>query len=404
VWPARFSTGASAVHVAVGAQRVEIDSTSVEIVDRHWADALDAAIALQPRRPGAPMHVVVSEHWLACAVLPWSGALGGAGAESFARARLGAAGFDVAADALVRLDDAPFGAPRLAVAYPRALVAALEEAARALGASLAGILPLGAAAWRVHRLHGEALAVLDAAALTVLHGNARWIGHLSIRAAQPTWAAVRTQWRRLRLRDVQLAARERLCVLDLAGELPANDEPELRRLAAPQAGLAGVARAAGALRSPLDALDARPRAKARHWLAAACAAAAAGVLVLQAWQVHDELQARSASPARPAAPAHESVPWTREDLARVQSVNAAVRELNLPIAGLLAALQPPRDVRVAVLAVDVLGSAQQDGASMVRIAAEAPSGIDMARLTRHEVDESAADKPYRFTLEATWRE
>jgi hypothetical protein len=101
-------------------------------------------------------------------------------------------------------------------------------------------------------------------------------------------------------------------------------------------------------------------------------------------------------------------------------VNAAVRELNLPISALLAALQPPADLRVAVLGVDVTSGAQAAaGTSSVKISAQARAGADMARyvayvaqrrpfdsayLVRHEIAGDAPDRPYRFTVEAAWKE
>ena len=116
--------------------------------------------------------------------------------------------------------------------------------------------------------------------------------------------------------------------------------------------------------------------------------------------------------------------WSREELAKVQAVNAAVRELNLPIAALLRALEPARDIHVAVLSVETTGgagvaggAAAEVGGASVRIEAEARTSADMLRyvafvserkpftrayLTQHEVRSATGERPYRFTVEAPW--
>jgi hypothetical protein len=137
----------------------------------------------------------------------------------------------------------------------------------------------------------------------------------------------------------------------------------------------------------------------------------AGTLELAA-----ERQARM--PALPVPPK-----WTREELGRVRAVNAAIREINLPIGAVLRALQPPRDIRVALLGIAVeptsadLGSADAQRATL-KISAESASGTEMTRyvgylagrpplerayLVSHVVEAGSA-YPYRFTVEVAWRE
>jgi hypothetical protein len=146
----------------------------------------------------------------------------------------------------------------------------------------------------------------------------------------------------------------------------------------------------------------------------------AGGLSLLAWQAVqrvnglqqqlEAVQLRSA-PAAPAA-------LSRDEQARVPAVNAAIREMNLPVSALLQALQPPRDIRVAVLGVDVLG-ASPGATTGIKITGEARTGAEMARyvafvssrkpftgayLTRHEIDDTTPERPYRFTVEAAWND
>ena len=102
-------------------------------------------------------------------------------------------------------------------------------------------------------------------------------------------------------------------------------------------------------------------------------------------------------------------------------MSTAIRELNLPISAILHALQPPQDIRVAVLGLETTnassGAAGQP--TSVKIMAEARTGADMARyvafvaerkpfiaayLTQHEINTSVPEQPYRFTVEALWNE
>src|SRR5204863_302376 len=64
-----------------------------------------------------------------------------------ARSHLAATGFDVQAHDL-RRDDAGFGQPALAVAYPAALLQALRAWAGELGAELESVLPASVLAWQ----------------------------------------------------------------------------------------------------------------------------------------------------------------------------------------------------------------------------------------------------------------
>lgn len=111
--------------------------------------------------------------------------------------------------------------------------------------------------------------------------------------------------------------------------------------------------------------------------------------------------------------------WSRDDLRRIKAVNAAIRQMNIPIAELLGTLQPPSGIDVAVLNVDVSGYGEQDvdADGRVKITAEARTGAGMAwyvgylaerkhfsdvYLIHHEIAERQPDQPYRFSLEAKW--
>jgi hypothetical protein len=147
-------------------------------------------------------------------------------------------------------------------------------------------------------------------------------------------------------------------------------------------------------------------------LGAALVAVLLGELIQNARIMH-EFEARL-NGMRPTQPVATAPAWRREELSKVRAVNKAVRELNLPIAAILRALRPPRDIRVAVLGVDAASSEAQS----IKIVAEAASGAEMARyvgvisgrepfsaayLIKHEIDEKSPGRPYRFTVDAPWR-
>ena len=103
-------------------------------------------------------------------------------------------------------------------------------------------------------------------------------------------------------------------------------------------------------------------------------------------------------------------------------------QLNLPTEGMLKVAAPPRDLRVALLSIDMDGTTvaappsdrvTRAASLPFRVTAESPSAAEMAGyvaylgdrphvvtayLLRHEVAENEPAKPYRFTVELAWRE
>lgn len=399
------------------------------------------------------LRVLVADCWLTWATLPWSESLADpATADAYVRAQLAAGGTPCDAADAVCVDDAAYGQPRAVARFPAGVTDDLERFAAGLGVALRSVCPLSVAAWTVAPRGGTpALAVLDEGLTAVVQGGRR-LGEVIVRGplsevveGDAPMRALQGLWNRLRARDPQFAALPGLAVLDLAQVVghASLSEAALPDAALP-AGLQCVTWPAQPLGAPSSrrlqlaalfasstasrpsGLDAVAAAEARPWLrwAAAAAAAAALLGVAQAWQLARQVQATQAewTALREApAPVVRHAPWSREDLARVQAVNTAVRELNLPISALLAALQPPGDLRVAVLGVDVASGAPvvAGGSSSVKISAQARSGADMARyvayvaqrrpfgsayLVRHEIATEAPDRPYRFTVEAQWKD
>jgi hypothetical protein len=405
-------------------------------------DVLAAALQrVQSLPAGAVMRVLVADNWLAAATVPWNPAMQRpAGMAAAARGRLAAAGFRIGPGDTVRVDEAPFGVPRLVLTYPAALIDVLSLAAARLDARLASVLSLSVAGWALARRNGNgaqsALALLDGKMITVARGTggarAR-LNELTIRtgigAPETARHSLHALWQRLCLRDPQLVSVAGVALLDLGtrhGSAPVSARPfVVLDIPAPGRGPAAtpglcLAAATRLRRDPLDALAGGSPMSARRTLLLAGAALLAVAMVVQAVQAARSvrrLQAGLVSTARGTAAAPRPVNWSREELVRVQAVNVAIRELNLPFSAILRALEPPPDLRVAVLAVTTAASKSGAQPSSVKIVAEARTGAEMARyvaflaerrpftgayLTEHEIDETSAERPYRFTLEASW--
>ena len=171
------------------------------------------------------------------------------------------------------------------------------------------------------------------------------------------------------------------------------------------------------------------------------------------------LQARiAAAQPRRAAPAALPAARQREQEQQVKAVAEAVRQLNLPVPRLLKTLQAPSDMHVALLGLDLNGQPAQDGddgangankanganganaanaaiaasttkpanaaapqgpAGSLKITAEAETARDMLNylaflnqqplfrsvyLVKHELAIGDPVHPYRFQLEAQWRQ
>jgi hypothetical protein len=130
-------------------------------------------------------------------------------------------------------------------------------------------------------------------------------------------------------------------------------------------------------------------------------------------------QAQPRRAARPQLPPERQ----REHDAQLKLVADAVRQLNLPVTRLIKTVQAPGDVRVALLGLDLNGEAGPDqgsrAAGALKIAAEAETAQDMINylaflnqqslfrsvyLVKHEMNMAAPEHPYRFQLEAQWRQ
>jgi hypothetical protein len=390
--------------------------------------------------PVMQIRVLVADGCLALLGVPWSHSLkGAASALMQVRQKMFEAGFTLAEDDVLRLDDAPFGVPRLAIAYPAVLLAACYGMAEQLQARLESLLPFSVAGWQALPSLGirnvRALLILDEGQVSVARtctAQTARLGEVSLRPVghQATATGLTQVWQRLSLREPWLANLTAVPVLDLrsGGTSTACVPQTFVLLPLPeQEGAAGALspalRLAGRLPSigggALDAVFSQARSGIWSRLALLGMAFLAASTCFEAIQAHMDVDAAQNALNATVKVRHVSMPapaWSREELAQINVVNGAIRTLNMPIHELLRALEPPKNMHVAVLSLEV-SSAQVQNISSVKIIAEAKTSIDMphyvaylaehkpfeaAYLVRHEMDDSNPEKPYRFTVEALW--
>jgi hypothetical protein len=388
------------------------------------------------------LHFIVADQWLAVTTVPWSRSVSdAAGADAYARSQLASAGFAVDFADTVRLEEATYGTPRLAVSYPATLMQIISTWSKKLGTTNISILPMSVVMWNgvTRQQSGKmpALGLMHDGLTLIMRSDAQAGRRMQEVFARNTnvdpdqaLQSLREQWQRTRIRDQRLKPTQRLPILNIGQEEISLSQPDadVEQIRLPSYAkhpvippILQIAALSQHQRLSLDALPQAQPISLFKTLLSLAALALAGVLVFQAWQTRSQLQGIESSLTNKTAPVQQTtkVSLSREELARVPVINKAIRELNMPISALLRALNPPRDIRVAILSVETTGTDQvaEKKQATVKIQAEARSDADMTRfvayvaerqpfigayLTHHEVVESLPEKPYRFTLEATW--
>ncbi|MCE4554271.1 hypothetical protein [Pelomonas cellulosilytica] len=391
-----------------------------------------AAVAQRLREGGAAVgevRAVVSDTWLATVAIPWAHELlQTRQAFAYATQLMDEAGFEDAAGDAMRIDDAPYGLPRIAVSYPRALLAALDACAQAMSCRVTSVLPLSQALWRAGR-GGRPVALRTDDEVILVTGTTR-LEAVTTRMRPDDRPLDRTDldrlWARQMLRaPLEAGTKPRLLDLGPAGHvvpvLSGSWEPLLLVRDGVEAPVL-LDVTVQAQRQRGDALDAVP-ASLRPGGAAvavlATLAAFAMVLAWSAWQSQQEamqLARQAEQRSRPPAPRPAPRTLDKEKLLRQQAIDAAAQQLDAPFHALLKALQPARDIQVAVLGVDFTAAGGNGSGRMV-LMAEAASALDMTRyvsfidgrrplgeayMTHHEQVPVAGGTGYRFTLEVAW--
>ena len=397
--------------------------------------SLAAALSPHLQSTKRVVRVCISDHWLAVACLPWSPSLLRVDqARGYARQQLMAAGFQLDAGDSIAIDDGPYGEPRLAVAYSVSIMAALNGFAAAIDASIAAVLPLSALSWRLAGLGagaGAVLAVLEDESVLLIHGRRRLSAVVARRlvcdgtGGDNRAAALQELWQRQCLRYPSWSEVSAVKWLDLSarswrqGAMPSPWDGVALGIARPE-GLSCRAMSLLAVVQMDDAaLNVVPRTGLVWGWWGALGALLLSALVI-GMQGQAALRSRQATAAQAdsgrsapvVAPVAQALSIT--ETKRLKSVNAAIAGLNIPVSKLLQALQPPKDIEVGILSLDISAAEMPYSAKIV---AESSSGDDMVRyvdflassapyirvqLRRHEWLASDTGRRYRFALEASW--
>ena len=400
---------------------------------------------------GLRMVVLAAPPWLNEVVMPWTDAMLHEGsAQDQARAELQAQGWTPGADDELRIDPRPgLGQARAVLQVPAWLTQALQGLAQGLGLRWLGVQSLVAVAarWAARQpaLAGTAaspwlglwsggLLRLVARDGTPALVGAEWVDDALPAGPAPDAPAVRVArlWQRACLRYPALQAGALPPLLSLDAEAPtsaAGSGPALHWLRWPGSGQDRAALDRALLQEALRAgaatlPPAAPVAVLGRRLAVAAGLMGAILLGGQAVQYQQALQAWRL-PA-PQAPAVVDAPPGKAELAESRAVNSAVGRINLAPLPLLRALQPPPDIHVTLLGLDLASAAPLGGESdalagpppaPVKLDVEARAALDMTRylaylgsrpglggvqLMRHEPDTAVLATGYRFHVEMTW--
>lgn len=382
--------------------------------------------------------VGVSECWLPNETMPWSDQLQSRNPSEVAALHLVQSGFVIEAEDTVRWGDAGWGRPRWTVAYPHALLRALEELARTVNGRLVGVIPAAsavAASCKYSGMKDGVIAYVSGGQLSLLElrdgyefstmQRAFDVGEKSFESTTAQEALLKV-WQGIQLRAPHLQS---FTELNVVADQPVNLMPGVSTLKFLQWPDVSMFRIEPMLRclhmtnSRLHALNPVKRKStidkrsALPLLLSIIAVSAmlwnymANAEAMRTLEQSSEL--RSIASTR--SDQQQSSPAEKE---RVAAVNVAIRQLNMPVAELLRALHPPRDIRVALLGVDLSDSGGSVDLPRIKLNAEAPSGEDMTRylaflngrkpfvlayLVRHEVVQNSSGNPWRFTMELTWR-
>ncbi|MCM2250775.1 MAG: hypothetical protein NDJ19_00295 [Ramlibacter sp.] len=388
---------------------------------------------LETVRGAGELRVIISDHWLAAASVPWSSAqLTGKKARQDAWEHLNAAGYDVLPDEQICLDDCASRRPRLALAYPSRILTALEHLARESGVryiqagSLAVLVGSRLRAMRP-RPKTAALAIVEpgdrelrAATFVKLDPACERIERVvprNIRAeCGAEWRGLEQAWMRLGWGGQDEAASHPApCVVidaNLEGEplraatkaaasfwLPVSWTLSQEDSATNRAGwIEWLGLRPGRAVAPLDIrLEHSPKTVSgfrpallgvpmRSWQVAAIAAVAAATVWLagEATEHRERLALVRAAEVAALAPRTPVPPLTPQTRERLLAVNHVIAHLNIPVEDVLRAIQPPADIHVGLIGLEAsaAGAQRSDGTAgqpLLKVMAEAPSALDMTR-------------------------
>jgi len=388
------------------------------------------------------VYVVISNRYVRWQLLPWNDALlDRKTSEAQYRSVFSAVWSNVLAGNVVyEADDAPYGMPRAVMSMEGAAVDDLKSLVNEHGDKLVSLRPMIAAAWDAvcDRISEKDYAFCtveqDSLTLAVIRGGR--MQAVTTQTWNEDWVDVLDLfWRRAMLRDASLSGIGKIYTLNMTEPVVAINFPktspimllDVQRIGAtgndatPVAlNLAAALSLDAATHSTLDFIRQPLRYKGWRLGLLVTGVLLTGVAVWQGWQYHVNMEGvqhrieQVNATVQPLVRTRSASEQRALDI-KVRAINEAIGQLNLPITSLLRAIQPPRDVRVVLLGMDVAGR----NMGVLKISAEARTGQEMATyvaylsdkrifdtvyLTKHEIAEHDPEQPFRFTLEATWRE
>jgi hypothetical protein len=391
------------------------------------------------RKFGKPaLRVVISSSWFDFGSVSWNPlASSGKASASYAYSTLIAEGIELQAGDIVRMANSGYQKPLWAIAYAAEVIQLLEWFAQELNARLESVLPTGSAVANAHRKAigaASILALYEDRTVSIWlceHGEAKLQGKRGVDRQQVAESEVpvhATLWSRLQLRNPLLASYENLFCVDLRNEpvtaIAKAGNTTLLPISGHDDGLSASLHIAEQVKgevASVDAIQRLPRVKKPHLFAVLVLLCAIGFLSIKSAHVESAamtVQGQLSSLHTLNMPKPVQALNKMEQL-QVAAVNTAISELNLPVSSLLRAIQPPQDIRVAILGVEFSPDGKSGDGAFLRLSGESRSGEEMVRyaafiagrkpildayLLHHEVVENDSVKPYRFKLEAKWQE
>lgn len=401
---------------------IQLSTSEVESIQRRLTDGLqDLAVRLvQHPLPECQTRVIVADTWLASLGIPWSEDLfTSESATKYLLEQAAAAGYRVDLDDIVRLGDGSYEMPRMLCVFPLWLLAAFHDFSTSVSSKLTNVVPLSAVTWRFlpRRAGFRALLVETDGMVLSIWGQSEPAG-VAVRR-KPFAESVQCAkefWNTQCLKQPALEQEAQPALMDLTRATHANTESINTSTGATVFDLFA---ADGPWPHRLDAVAGHSPHSPRFSSAIALGLVLFAAVTLSVlWRVginqQDESERRVQSEQEVMSP---SAPHS--DRLRVAAVNAAIRELNLPVSNLLGALAPQPDSGVSVLEFATvsgrMGLNSQQPA--VRVTAEARNGESMtnyisrvattppyvsAHIVQHETQNMSTERPLRFTALLEW--
>lgn len=377
------------------------------------------------------MHVVLAHEWIEHARLPWSSEFSKGVDEASIRAAVHAQSRLSDMRDTIRVDATGWQEARWAVVYQQPLLELVQSAAQTLHLDCITVLPEAAVVSSAitskkneRSVFGyvadqslRMIEVHDGRVMSVLQ---RPVVGQSLDDAAQVWQAVclrSPHWQGQKLD---------LLVDDISNTNSKNDV--LRTLPWPQASQKTVPSmlrsllATDSANHALNAVEAPTHGKL-GWLKLSLMLM--GILMLSLggkwWHGHEylaQLRQSTASTQQTSSSIKEVNTLSKQQLEQLRASNAVIRQLNLPVSQLLKAIEAPKDIRVALLGVDLNDVGSENSLPKLKINAEALTGEDAARyvaflsdrkpfvsayMLRHEIQQNTQERAWRFAVELTWQ-